>query len=848
MLYPRESPSRERKSLDGLWSFRADFSDNRRRGFEEQWYRRPLRESGPTVDMPVPSSFNDIGQDWRLRHFVGWVWYEREVTLPERWTQDPRTRVVLRIGSAHSYAIVWVNGVDTLEHEGGYLPFEADISSLVQVGPSSIHLRITIAINNTLSPSTLPPGTIRYMTDTSKYPEGYFVQNTDFDFFNYAGLQRSVLLYTTPTSYIDDITTATGVQPHSGSHPPTKPISRLSGHGLPKSPVWFTSLLRRGVWPEVTQLRVAILSLPVVLLSHQLPSAPSLGAALSPAPLCPLPRCSPLSSSPLPLPTVLPSHQLPSAPSLGVALSPAPLCPFPPYCPHTSSPLPPFTVLLSYQLPLLHILLKGQAISVKCSSQFELEVRLLNAENKVVAEGTGTQGQLKVPGANLWWPYLMHERPAYLYSLEVRLTAQTSVGPVSDFYTLPVGIRTVAVTESQFLINGKPFYFHGVNKHEDADIRGKGFDWPLLVKDFNLLLWLGANAFRTSHYPYAEEVLQMCDRHGIVVIDECPAVGLVLPQHFSNTSMNHHMQVMEELVRRDKNHPAVVMWSVANEPASYLESAGYYFKMVITHTKALDPSRPVTFVTNSNYAADKGAPYVDVICVNSYYSWYHDYGHLELIQLQLGTQFENWYKTYHKPIIQSEYGAETIVGFHQLSLASPGLPCAHSTASLLLPRPRSLPTSSQTSAPLAWPSDGLLLIGLVSRRLRCRAYGTPLLQTSQIGEVAHGYTSLLILFEKDPPLMFSEEYQKALLEQYHLGLDQKRGKYVVGELVWNFADFMTNQSPQRMLGNKKGIFTRQRQPKAAAFLLRERYWKIANETRHPHSAAKSQCLENSPFT
>uniref|UniRef100_G3QY14 Glucuronidase beta n=1 Tax=Gorilla gorilla gorilla TaxID=9595 RepID=G3QY14_GORGO len=479
MLYPQESPSRECKKLDGLWSFRADFSDNRRRGFEEQWYRRPLWESGPTVDMPVPSSFNDISQDWRLRHFVGWVWYEREVILPERWTQDLRTRVVLRIGSAHSYAIVWVNGVDTLEHEGGYLPFEADISNLVQV----------------------------------------------------------------------------------------------------------------------------------------------------------------------------------------------------------------------------------------------------------------------------------------------QLTAQTSLGPVSDFYTLPVGIRTVAVTKSQFLINGKPFYFHGVNKHEDADIRGKGFDWPLLVKDFNLLRWLGANAFRTSHYPYAEEVLQMCDRYGIVVIDECPGVGLALPQFFNNVSLHHHMQVMEEVVRRDKNHPAVVMWSVANEPASHLESAGYYLKMVIAHTKALDPSRPVTFVSNSNYAADKGAPYVDVICLNSYYSWYHDYGHLELIQLQLATQFENWYKKYQKPIIQSEYGAETIAGFHQ-----------------------------------------------------------------------------------DPPLMFTEEYQKSLLEQYHLGLDQKRRKYVVGELIWNFADFMTEQSPTRVLGNKKGIFTRQRQPKSAAFLLRERYWKIANETRYPHSVAKSQCLENSPFT
>ena len=141
----------------------------------------------------------------------------------------------------------------------------------------------------------------------------------------------------------------------------------------------------------------------------------------------------------------------------------------------------------------------------------------MDEDGKVVAHGTGNQGQLQVPSANLWWPYLMHEHPAYMYSLEVKVTTTESV---TDYYTLPVGIRTVAVTKSKFLINGKPFYFQGVNKHEDSDIRGKGFDWPLLVKDFNLLRSNGALPFRTSHYPYSEEVLQLCDRYGIVVIDE----------------------------------------------------------------------------------------------------------------------------------------------------------------------------------------------------------------------------------------------------------------------------------------------------------------------------------------
>lgn len=622
MLFPRETPSRELKALDGLWSFRADLSNNRLQGFEQQWYRRPLREWGPTLDMPVPSSFNDITQEPELRNFIGWVWYEQEAVLPQRWTQDTRTRVVLRVNSAHYYAVVWVNGIHVVEHEGGHLPFEADISKLVQSGPLSF-CRITIAINNTLTLHTLPPGMITYKTDTSMYPSGYFVQDTSFDFFNYAGLHRSVVLYTTPTTYIDDITVTTDVDQDNG--------------------------------------------------------------------------------------------------------------------------------LVNYQ------------ISVQGSEHTELEVRLLDKEGKIVAQGTGDHGQLLVPSAHLWWPYLMHEHPAYLYSLEVRMSVPAE--SVSDFYTLPVGIRTVAVTDSKFLFNGKPFYFHGVNKHEDADIRGKGFDWPLLMKDFNLLRWLGANSFRTSHYPYAEEVLQLCDRYGIVVIDECPGVGIVMPQSFGNESLRHHLEVMEELVRRDKNHPAVVMWSVANEPSSALKPAGYYFKTLITHTKALDPTRPVTFVTNAKCDADLGAPYVDVICVNSYFSWYHDYGHLEVIQLQLETQFERWYKTHRKPIIQSEYGAETIAGFHQ-----------------------------------------------------------------------------------DPPLMFSEEYQKALLENYHSVLDQKRKEYVVGELIWNFADFMTNQTPLRVIGNRKGIFTRQRQPKNAAFLLRERYWRLANETRYHCSVPKTQCFGSRPFT
>ena len=74
----------------------------------------------------------------------------------------------------------------------------------------------------------------------------------------------------------------------------------------------------------------------------------------------------------------------------------------------------------------------------------------------------------------------------------------------------------------------KPFYFKGFGKHEDLNVRGRGHDDASMLHDFELLRWIGANSFRTSHYPYAEEVLDMADRLGIVVIDETAAVGLNL--------------------------------------------------------------------------------------------------------------------------------------------------------------------------------------------------------------------------------------------------------------------------------------------------------------------------------
>src|SRR5690606_35162150 len=180
-----------------------------------------------------------------------------------------------------------------------------------------------------------------------------------------------------------------------------------------------------------------------------------------------------------------------------------------------------------------------------------------------------------------------------------------------DTYDLRVGIRTVQVRGTKFLINGRPFYFKGFGMHEDHEVNGKGHTDVDMVHDFQLLKWIGANSLRTSHYPYAEEWLDYADEHGIVVIDEAAAVGMngavaaVLgvaidnvfhPDYVSDATRAVHAQHLRELVARDKNHPSVVMWSIANEPESHTPEARAYFEPLFALARELDPHRPVAFV------------------------------------------------------------------------------------------------------------------------------------------------------------------------------------------------------------------------------------------------------------
>ena len=289
------------------------------------------------------------------------------------------------------------------------------------------------------------------------------------------------------------------------------------------------------------------------------------------------------------------------------------------------------------------------------------KLQVLDESGTVVAEAGNGETALTVENPILWQP-----GKAYLYRL--RVTGE------EDSYTESFGIRTVKVTDKAFFINGQPFYFRGFGKHEDSDIHGRGLDNALNIKDFGLMKWMGANSFRTSHYPYSEELMQLADREGFVIIDEVPAVGMCFwtskpvfdGSRVNEQTLQHHLDCLRDMYNRDKNHPCVVMWSVANEADTSEEGSAVYFKKVIDTMRALDDTRPVTMVQTIWPSADRVSQWLDVICLNRYMGWYSDHGHLEVIGLQVKNELNEWYTKFGKPIKRLRYVVDSHAGLTDL--------------------------------------------------------------------------------------------------------------------------------------------------------------------------------------
>ena len=354
---------------------------------------------------------------------------------------------------------------------------------------------------------------------------------------------------------------------------------------------------------------------------------------------------------------------------------------------------------------------------------------------------------------------LWNVRDAYLYTLVFRILDEN--GSEIDKYPARLGVRTIEVKGNRILLNSREVYLKGYGKHEDFEVIGRQFNWTVAKRDFELMKWTNANCFRTSHYPYAEEWYQMADEEGFLIIDEVPAVGMM---------------------RSLMNFTA----AGAGGKDTRFFTADTVPQLQKNHKEQLEEM----------ILRDKNHPSVIAFSIfnepETTYPEARDYfAPLFALARELDVQ--------KRPLtgallVNSTPGKDT---------------CAELCDFISLNRYYGWYI---LGGPDLNDADGAFRAEMDAWRPICE--NKPLIFT-EFGADTHAGEHKL------PSVMWAQEYQNECYEMNFRVMDSY--DFVKGELVWNFADFQTTEGIMRVNGNKKGIFTRNRQPKDAAFLLKKRW-------------------------
>ncbi len=224
-----------------------------------------------------------------------------------------------------------------------------------------------------------------------------------------------------------------------------------------------------------------------------------------------------------------------------------------------------------------------------------------------------------------------------------------------------IGFRTIETRDTELLLNGRPVYLRGVCIHEEAPFRGgRAFS----LEDARTLLgWakeLGCNFVRLAHYPHNESMIREADRLGIMVWSEIPVYWTILWEN--PATLENAQNQLGEMIARDKNGAAVIIWSMANEtPVS--DARVLFLKKLIERARSLDPTRLISAAMERHYTDERTqmiddplGQYLDVLGCNEYVGWYDGLP-------EKADQIE-WKTSYRKPLIMSEFGGDALYGHH----------------------------------------------------------------------------------------------------------------------------------------------------------------------------------------
>lgn len=244
------------------------------------------------------------------------------------------------------------------------------------------------------------------------------------------------------------------------------------------------------------------------------------------------------------------------------------------------------------------------------SQQCSVEQRLLDAEGKQVGKAESVNLSLKAKQTldceqtiALDNPHLWSTDDPYIYKVETTVKVN---GEVTDVYETTTGIREVVFdAQSGFMLNGKPIKLKGVNMHQDHAGVGAAIPDALQAWRIKKLKEFGCNAYRASHNPMTPALLDICDREGLLVIDENRLTGI-------NTE---HLRLLENMIKRDRNHPSVILWSDGNEEwgIEYSVQGTRIAAAMREYTRLLDPTRHSTIANAGGSEMIKG---LDVVGFN----------------------------------------------------------------------------------------------------------------------------------------------------------------------------------------------------------------------------------------
>ena len=227
------------------------------------------------------------------------------------------------------------------------------------------------------------------------------------------------------------------------------------------------------------------------------------------------------------------------------------------------------------------------------------------------------------------------------------------------------GFRKIEIKDEKILLNNKEIEIRGVNRHEEYPDFGFAFPKALMNKDIDIILNLGCNSIRGSHYPNSKYFVDLLDSHGILFWSEIPVWGVGFTEETLGLPLviERGLNMHKEMLKQYFNHPSIIIWGMHNEILTETQNAQNISRLFYNFLKENGGNRIVTYATYKPMQ-DICLEFCDMICLNQYYGWYYGdndswpdaLDEFRARRKELG--FE------HKPVIMSEFGCAALYGDH----------------------------------------------------------------------------------------------------------------------------------------------------------------------------------------